>query len=69
MPYAGRIKHLEVTHADLDRKIDAMEKTGIFEDTHLQTLKKQKLVVLDELRELRRKQYEESQRMNIEDDR
>jgi hypothetical protein len=69
MPYNGRIRHLEAMHAELDKKIDAMEKTGIFEDTNLQSLKKHKLSVLDELRDLRRKQYEESQRMDLGDDR
>lgn len=56
--YENRIKHLEHTHEMLDKKIDAMERTGVFEDTNLHELKKQRLQVRDQLADLRRRQYE-----------
>jgi uncharacterized protein YdcH (DUF465 family) len=45
-------------HEALDKQIDGMEKTGKFDDVHLNNLKKQRLQLRDQLAELRRKQYE-----------
>jgi uncharacterized protein YdcH (DUF465 family) len=42
----------------LDQKIDTLEKNGLFEDMKMQELKKQRLLLRDELAILRRKQWE-----------
>ena len=44
-----RLKHLENDHAGLNKKIDGLEKTGIFEDATLEVLKKQRLHLKDEI--------------------
>ena len=54
--YEGRIKHLETMHEALDKKIDGMEKTGVFDDNQLHALKKQRLQIRDQLAELRVRQ-------------
>lgn len=46
------IHKLEKEHQALDKKIDTMEKTGIFDDHQLNILKKQRLAVRDELSKL-----------------
>jgi len=56
--YENRIKHLEEAHRVLDQKIDTLEKNGLFEDIKMQALKKQRLLLKDELAILRRKQWE-----------
>jgi uncharacterized protein YdcH (DUF465 family) len=56
--YEGRIKHLEESHRVLDQKIDALEKTGKFDDVQMSNLKKQRLIFRDELVIIRRKQWE-----------
>jgi uncharacterized protein YdcH (DUF465 family) len=56
--YENRIKHLEESHRVLDQKIDTLERNGLFEDTKMQELKKQRLLFRDELAILRRKQWE-----------
>jgi uncharacterized protein YdcH (DUF465 family) len=56
--YENRIKHLEEAHRVLDQKIDTLEKNGLFEDMKMQELKKQRLLLRDELAILRRKQWE-----------
>ena len=59
--YEGRIRHLEQMHEVLDKQIDGMEKTGIFDDNQLHNLKKQRLQIRDQLAELRRRQQEHDQ--------
>ena len=59
--YENRIRHLEQMHEASDKQIDGMEKTGKFDDVHLNNLKKQRLQLRDQLAELRRKQYEHDQ--------
>lgn len=59
--YESRIKHLEQIHQSLDKQIDGMEKTGVFDDSQLHNLKKQRLQIRDQLSELRRKQHEHDQ--------
>ena len=59
--YENRIRHLEQMHEALDKQIDGMEKTGKFDDVHLNNLKKQRLQLRDQLAELRRRQYEHDQ--------
>ena len=49
----NRVKHLEEEHARLDKRIDGMESTGVFEDATLEVLKKQRLYLKDELVKLR----------------
>ena len=49
----NRVKHLEEEHARLDKRIDGMESTGVFDDVALEVLKKQRLHIRDELVKLR----------------
>jgi uncharacterized protein YdcH (DUF465 family) len=49
----NRVKHLEEEHARLDKRIDGMESTGVFEDVTLEVLKKQRLHIRDELVKLK----------------
>ena len=48
-----RLKHLEYDHADMNKKIDGMEKTGVFEDVTLEVLKKQRLHLKDEISKIK----------------
>ena len=50
-----RLKHLEDDHAAMNKKIDGLEKTGVFEDATLEVLKKQRLHYRDELVKLKLK--------------
>ena len=59
--YEQRIKHLEELHRVLDKRIDGLESTGVFEDTTLEVLKKQRLHLRDETVILKRKQEEYDQ--------
>jgi len=54
--YEQRIKHLEEMHRVLDKRIDGLEKTGVFEDATLEVLKKQRLHLKDELVIMKHKQ-------------
>jgi uncharacterized protein YdcH (DUF465 family) len=44
-----RLAHLEKDHAELNKRIDGMESTGVFEDATLEVLKKQRLHLKDEI--------------------
>jgi hypothetical protein len=44
-----RLAHLEKDHGELDKRIDGMENTGVFEDVALEVLKKQRLHLKDEI--------------------
>jgi uncharacterized protein YdcH (DUF465 family) len=61
--YEQRIKHLEELHRVLDKRIDGMESTGVFEDTTLEVLKKQRLHLRDEIVAMKHKQeiYDQEQ--------
>lgn len=59
--YEGRIRHLEQMHAVLDKQIDGMERTGVFDDTQLHNLKKQRLQIRDQLAEMKAKQQAHEQ--------
>jgi uncharacterized protein YdcH (DUF465 family) len=64
--YEQRIKHLEELHRVLNKRIDGLESTGVFEDATLEVLKKQRLHLRDETVILKQKQIEyeqEQQRM------
>ncbi len=54
--YENRIKHLEEAHRALDKQIDTLERTGLFEDLKLEDLKKQRLRLKDEIVILQAKQ-------------
>jgi len=51
----NRLRHLEEEHAQLDKRIDGMESTGVFDDTALEVLKKQRLHIRDEIVKLKLK--------------
>lgn len=57
--YEDRIKTLEATHQQLNKQIDGLEKTGIFDDVEIQDLKKKKLFVRDLIEELQRREHDE----------
>jgi len=59
MPYTNRIAHLEELHRALDKKIDGLESTGVFEDVTLEVLKKQRLHLKDEIAILKARNHEE----------
>ena len=49
MSVEKHIRHLEEEHHRLDKKIDGLESTGVFDDAELTTLKKQRLKIKTEL--------------------
>ena len=57
--YEMRIKHLEEAHRALDKKVDTLEKNGLYEDLHLEELKKQRVHLKDEIAILKHKQQRE----------
>jgi hypothetical protein len=59
MPYTKRIAHLEELHRVLDKRIDGLESTGVFEDVTLEVLKKQRLHLKDEIVILKAQNHEE----------
>jgi hypothetical protein len=59
--YESRIRHLEQMHQVLDKQIDGMERTGVYDDNQLHMLKKQRLQLRDQLADLRRRQHEHDQ--------
>jgi uncharacterized protein YdcH (DUF465 family) len=50
-----RLAHLEKDHAELDKRIDGIESTGVFEDATLEVLKKQRLHLKDEIVKIQHK--------------
>lgn len=56
--YENRIKHLEEAHRVLNKQIDTLEKTGVFDDVRMEVLKKQRLTLKDEIAILKHKQQE-----------
>ena len=48
-----RLKHLEEEHAQINKRIDGMESTGVFEDVTLEVLKKQRLHLKDEISKIK----------------
>ena len=63
-----RIKHLEEAHRALDKQVDTLEKNGLFEDLRLEKLKKQRLLLKDEIVILRQKQEDEKVHANTNTD-
>jgi hypothetical protein len=47
--YQNKIKHLEEAHRALDKQIDSMEKTGIYDDLKIEELKKLRLRLKDDI--------------------
>ena len=66
--YEMRIKHLEEAHRALDKQVDTLEKNGLFEDLRLEKLKKQRLLLKDEIVILKRKQEDEKVHANTNTD-
>ena len=64
--YELRIKHLEEAHRALDKQVDTLERNGLFEDLKLDTLKKQRLHLKDEIAILKRKQEHEKIHSNTD---
>lgn len=50
--YENRLKHLKESHAMLNKKIDGMESTGVFEDNNIHDLKVQRLHLKEEIDKL-----------------
>jgi len=44
-----RLKHLTEEHQAINKRIDGLESTGVFEDATLEVLKKQRLYLKDEI--------------------
>ena len=60
-----RLQHLENDHAALNKRIDGMESTGVFEDVTLEVLKKQRLHLKDEIAKIKLQiAYEAGQQEN-----
>lgn len=61
----NHLKHLEEDHARIDKRIDGMESTGVFDDTTLEVLKKQRLHLKDEIAKTKLKlAYERGEQEN-----
>lgn len=56
--YQQQIEKLQHLHAELDRRIDALEKTGCYDDVQLADLKKQRLFLKDQIYRLQKNQWE-----------
>ncbi len=73
MSYQYKIKMLETNFNDLEVKIAATNRDQsldeIVKTQHLTSLVMQRSIVIDELREVRKLAYEESQRVDFGDDR
>lgn len=68
--YKARIAHLEEMHRSLDKRIDSMEKTGVFNDATLQTMKKQRLSLKDQIKDLQRRQWDhDHETLDMDDER
>jgi uncharacterized protein YdcH (DUF465 family) len=49
----SHLQRLEEDHARINKRIDGMESTGIFEDVTLEVLKKQRLHLKDEIAKIK----------------
>lgn len=68
--YQQRIAHLEEAHRSLDRQIEKLQQSGVYEDHTLNELKKKKLKCRDEISRLRKLDWEEThERVNLDDER
>ena len=64
--FENRLRHLEEMHAILDRQIDGLESTGAFHDENLNTLKKRRLQIRDQIESLKRKRDHDLQEIDDE---
>lgn len=69
MTYNERIAVLQEQHSRLDKQVSVMEQTPGHNVEDLAYLKKKKLAIKDEIRRLRRQEYEESQTITWDNDR
>jgi hypothetical protein len=67
MPYSSRIKTLEESHRLIDIQISNLEKSELVDKDKLSRLRESRNNYLTQLRELRRLQYEDSQRVDFDD--
>lgn len=51
--WGNHLHDLEQEHQRLDKQIDGMESTGVFEDAYLELLKKQRLLLKDQIAKLK----------------
>lgn len=56
--YQQQIEKLKLLHADLDRRINTLEKTGCYDDVQMIDLKKQRLHLKDTIFRLQKNQWE-----------
>lgn len=54
--YESRIKHLKEAHAALNKRIDGLESTGVFEDSNINSLKAERLYLRQQIEYLQHKQ-------------
>ena len=64
--FENRLRHLEEMHAILDRQIDGLESTGAFHDENLNTLKKRRLQIRDQIESLKKKRDHDLQETDDE---
>jgi uncharacterized protein YdcH (DUF465 family) len=54
--WGNHLANLVEEHGRLDKQIDSLEKTGVFSDDRLETLKKQRLLIKDQIAIIKNKQ-------------
>ena len=64
--FENRLRHLEEMHEILDKQIDGLESTGAFHDENLNTLKKRRLQIRDQIESLKRKRDHDLQETHDE---
>ena len=67
--YDSKIKTLEESYRVINDKINDAEMDTNFDKDTLSSLQKQREIIYNELRRLRRLSYEETQQVNFDDDR
>ena len=58
--WKNHLINLQKKHAELDKRIDNMEKTGLYGDTVLGEMKKERLHLRDEIAILEQQHHDES---------
>jgi len=67
--YENNIRILEESFRVINDKINDTEKDTNFNKDTLSSLQKQREIIYNELRRIRRLEYEETQQVNLDDDR
>jgi len=62
-----KIRQLEKQYESLDIQIQAIEKSGVYENSCSSNLKNQKLQIKDQLSYLRRQSWTDSQTVNLDE--